>query len=164
MRFAAPAPRAATLEALPAQVRHAVRAALMPDEQVLWAGKPVSGAAWADMMPAVVSTRWARVLLFATGARVTLYVLLVFVVLGGAAMWEWATRDNFGWAQLPVFLFFVVLLLWLITQLVVRLVFPTACGVRTRTHRRLALRSCGGDRPRCEDEEQSRGMMNARTH
>ena len=31
MRFATPAPRAATLEALPAQVRHAVRATLKPD-------------------------------------------------------------------------------------------------------------------------------------
>ena len=76
------------------------------------------------MMPAVISSRWARVLLFAIGALVTLYVLLIILVLGGAAMWEWATRDNFGWAQLPVFVFFVVLLLWLIAQLVIRLIFP----------------------------------------
>jgi len=112
------------LNAVSAEVRHAVRAILKPDETVLWAGRPVARAAWGDMMPATVSSRFWRIVLFLICAFFALQLLFYVVVFSIGALWETVERGGFGPSQWPVLIFIVVVMLWLGYQLVIRLVYP----------------------------------------
>lgn len=114
----------AALNAVSAEVRHAVRAILKPDETVLWAGRPVASAAWGDMMPATVSSRFWRIVLFLVCAVVALQVLFYVVVFSIGALWETVARGGFGPSQWPVLGLILFFMLWLGYQLVIRLVYP----------------------------------------
>ncbi len=124
MKPATPEPKRADLTALPAAVRLTVQADLQPEERVLWAGRPVAGAAWGDMMPGTTTSRWARVVMFTIVAGVALYALAIVTVLGLGALVETVQRDDFGPARWPVLILMTLVLLWLVYQLGIRLIYP----------------------------------------
>lgn len=65
--------------------REALKPLLYPGEQALWVGRPVSRAAWGDMMPSATNSRWSRVLMYTITAGMALYLLfwmLLVMVVG----------------------------------------------------------------------------------
>ncbi len=142
----------ASLKALSGSVQHALQGILQPEERVLWAGKSMPGAAWGDMMPAAVESRWVRAVFFTILATVSLGLLAIFllIVIGGFVVD--LQRGKIGSSDIFWLLLFLPVMLWIAWQLLSMVIYPwlSIRQARNRSyvltdHRAVTAREISGD-------------------
>lgn len=126
------------LAILSGSVREALKPILYPGERVLWAGKPIPRAAWADIMPSTIQSTWAQAILYTLSAGMGLYVLtwmLLIMVVGIGSDIQNGKFSLWGFIlTLPI----LAILLLFAFNLVLLIIFPWL-SVRRARHRSYVL-------------------------
>jgi hypothetical protein len=142
----------ARLKVLSGSVQQALQGILQPEERVLWAGKPVPGAAWGDMMPAAAGSRWVRAVFFIILATVALGLLAFFllILIGGFVVD--LRRGKIGSSDIFWLFLFLPVMLWIAWQLLSLVIYPwlSIRQARNRSyvltdHRAVTAREISGD-------------------
>jgi hypothetical protein len=128
----------ASLKVLSGPVRQALQRILQPEERVLWAGKAVPGAAWGDMMPGVVKSRWVRAMFFTIIATVSLGLLALFLLMFIGGLVLDLQRGKFGMSDALWLLLFLPFVLLITLPLLVSIIYPWL-SIRRARHRSYVL-------------------------
>jgi hypothetical protein len=100
------------LAVLSMPAREVLKAALQPGECVLWSGKPIPSAAWGDVMPGTIESRWACAILYVITAVLSLCILVPILIFLLAGAFE-VLRGNVDWvlvAMLPIIIQIVIII------------------------------------------------------